>query len=450
MATEILITAGVIVVLLVLSAFFSGSETALTAASHPRLHELARQGDPRAKNVNALIARKERLLGALLLGNNLVNIAASALATSLLIDAFADRGVLYATLIMTFGILIFAEVLPKTYAIHYPVRVALVVAPIIRAIVFVLAPVVGAVQGVVTFVLRLFGVRLDDQRSFTDGEEELRGAIELHQGPDAEARDERRMLRSILDLADVDVDEVLTHRSGVEMIDADAAVREIVEAVLASPYTRLPVWRGEPDNVVGVIHTKALFLAVQKVGGTIEKLDIKDIWSAPWFIPESTSLLDQLREFRRRHEHFALVVDEYGALLGVVTLEDILEEIVGEIEDEHDRAAPGIGLPGVRTQEDGSVIVDGRVTLRDLNREFEWELPDEEASTIAGLVMHEARRIPETGQVFAFHGFRFEVLRRRKNRLASLRMSRIGKTGAQPAAKKPDRKARRRMPKRPG
>ena len=450
MATEILITAGVIVVLLVLSAFFSGSETALTAASHPRLHELARQGDPRAKNVNALIARKERLLGALLLGNNLVNIAASALATSLLIDAFADRGVLYATLIMTFGILIFAEVLPKTYAIHYPVRVALVVAPIIRAIVFVLAPVVGAVQGVVTFVLRLFGVRLDDQRSFTDGEEELRGAIELHQGPDAEARDERRMLRSILDLADVDVDEVLTHRSGVEMIDADAAVREIVEAVLASPYTRLPVWRGEPDNVVGVIHTKALFMAVQKVGGTIEKLDIKDIWSAPWFIPESTSLLDQLREFRRRHEHFALVVDEYGALLGVVTLEDILEEIVGEIEDEHDRAAPGIGLPGVRTQEDGSVIVDGRVTLRDLNREFEWELPDEEASTIAGLVMHEARRIPETGQVFAFHGFRFEVLRRRKNRLASLRMSRIGKTGAETAAKKPDRKARRRMPKRPG
>ena len=450
MATEILITAGVIVVLLVLSAFFSGSETALTAASHPRLHELARQGDPRAKNVNALIARKERLLGALLLGNNLVNIAASALATSLLIDAFADRGVLYATLIMTFGILIFAEVLPKTYAIHYPVRVALVVAPIIRAIVFVLAPVVGAVQGVVTFVLRLFGVRLDDQRSFTDGEEELRGAIELHQGPDAEARDERRMLRSILDLADVDVDEVLTHRSGVEMIDADAAVREIVEAVLASPYTRLPVWRGEPDNVVGVIHTKALFLAVQKVGGTIEKLDIKDIWSAPWFIPESTSLLDQLREFRRRHEHFALVVDEYGALLGVVTLEDILEEIVGEIEDEHDRAAPGIGLPGVRTQEDGSVIVDGRVTLRDLNREFEWELPDEEASTIAGLVMHEARRIPETGQVFAFHGFRFEVLRRRKNRLASLRMSRIGKTGAETATKKPDRKARRRMPKRPG
>jgi len=324
------------------------------------------------------------------------------------------------------------------------------VVPAVAVFVFAFAPIVRAVQIVVTASLRLFGLRIEDRRSFTASEEALRGAIDMHQGPEAEARDERRMLRSILDLSDVDVDEVLTHRSGVEMIDADAAVREIVEAVLASPYTRLPVWRGEPDNVVGVIHTKALFLAVQKVGGTIEKLDIKDIWSAPWFIPESTSLLDQLREFRRRHEHFALVVDEYGALLGVVTLEDILEEIVGEIEDEHDRAAPGIGLPGVRTQEDGSVIVDGRVTLRDLNREFEWELPDEEASTIAGLVMHEARRIPETGQVFAFHGFRFEVLRRRKNRLASLRMSRIGKTGAETAAKKPDRKARRRMPKRPG
>ena len=450
MGIEILITAGVIVVLLVLSAFFSGSETALTAASHPRLHELARQGNLRAKVVNKLISRKERLIGALLLGNNLVNIAASALATSLLINAFASRGVLYATLIMTFLVLIFAEVLPKTYAIHYPVRVALVVAPIIRVIVFLLAPVVGTVQGVVTFTLRLFGVRIDDKRSFTAGEEELRGAIELHQGPDAEARDERRMLRSILDLADVDVGEVLTHRSGVEMVNADTSIREIVEAVLTSPYTRLPVWRGEPDNVVGVIHTKELFLAVQKADGTFEQLDIKEIWAAPWFIPESTSLLDQLREFRRRHEHFALVVDEYGALLGVVTLEDILEEIVGEIEDEHDRAAPGIGLPGVRTQEDGSYIVDGRVTLRDLNREFEWELPDEEASTIAGLVMHEARQIPETGQVFAFHGFRFEVLRRRKNRLASIRMSQIGDAGAKPASRKAARKPKRSEPKPPG
>ena len=449
MDIEILITGGVIVVLLVLSAFFSGSETALTAASHPRLHELARQGSTRAASVNRLIARKEQLLGALLLGNNLVNIGASALATSLMIEVFASNGVLYATLGMTFLVLIFAEVLPKTYAIHYPVRVALVVGPIIRALVFILAPIVGAVQGVVTSTLRLFGVRLLDHRTFTAGEEELRGAIELHQGPDAEARDERRMLRSILDLADVDVDEVLTHRSGVEMVNAEASIREIVEAVLTSPYTRLPVWRGEPDNIVGVIHTKALFHAVQKAGGAIEKLDIKDTWTAPWFIPESTNLLDQLREFRRRHEHFALVVDEYGALLGVVTLEDILEEIVGEIEDEHDRAAPGIGLPGVRVQEDGSYIVDGSVTLRDLNREFEWELPDDEASTIAGLVMHEARRIPVTGQVFAFHGFRFEVLRRRKNRLASLRMSRIGEEETKSAAGKKARKTSKNTPRKP-
>ncbi len=415
MGIEILITAGVIVVLLVLSAFFSGSETALTAASHARLHELARQGNVRAKVVNKLISRKERLIGALLLGNNLVNIAASALATSLLINAFPSRGVLYATLIMTFLVLIFAEVLPKTYAIHYPVRVALVVAPIIRVIVFLLAPVVGTVQGVVTFTLRLFGVRIDDKRSFTAGEEELRGAIELHQGPDAEARDERRMLRSILDLADVDVGEVLTHRSGVEMVNADTSIREIVEAVLTSPYTRLPVWRGEPDNVVGVIHTKELFLAVQNADGTFEKLDIKEIWAAPWFIPESTSLLDQLREFRRRHEHFALVVDEYGALLGVVTLEDILEEIVGEIADEHD-----IEVEGVTVQDDGSCIVEGTVTIRDLNRMFEWRLPDEEAATIAGLVLHEARRIPDVGQVFAFHDFQFEILGRQRNQITSI------------------------------
>jgi len=420
----ILSTIGVIAVLLLFSAFFSGSETALTAVSRLRMHERERQGDHRAARVNALIDHRERLIGSILLGNNLVNIGASALATGLLVEFFGGRGIVYATLGMTLLVLIFAEVMPKTYAIYNPIRVSLAVAPVMRVIVIVLSPVVRAVQFVVNGTLTICGVRIQSGRSILAAEEELRGAIELHQGPEAaEVEDERRMLRSILDLGDVDVDEVLTHRSELHTVNADAPVAEIVEAVLKSPYTRIPAWRDEPDNIVGVIHAKALFIATQKAGGAVDKLNVAESWQTPWFIPESTNLLDQLREFRARREHFAIVVDEYGALMGVVTLEDILEEIVGEIEDEHDRSSPGAGLPGVRDEKDGSFVVEGAVTIRDLNREFGWDLPDEAAATIAGLVMHEARRIPESGQVFAFHGFRFEVLRRRKNRIVALRLA---------------------------
>jgi magnesium and cobalt exporter, CNNM family len=414
----------VIAALLVFSGFFSGSETALTAVSRLRMHERERQGDRRAARVNALTHHRDRLIGSILLGNTLINISASALATGLLVDFFGNRGIAYATIGMTFLVLIFAEVLPKTYAIYNPIRVSLAVAPAMQLIVVLLSPIVGAVQFVVNGTLKLCGVRIQAGRTFAAAEEELRGAIELHQGPEAaEVEDERRMLRSILDLADVDVDEVLTHRSEVVTVNADAAVNEIIDTVLKSPYTRVPAWRDEPDNIVGVIHAKALFQATQKAGGALDKLNIQECWQTPWFIPDSTNLLDQLREFRARREHFAIVVDEYGALMGVVTLEDILEEIVGEIEDEHDRTRPGAGLPGVHAQADGSYLVEGAVTIRDLNREFGWDLPDEAAATIAGLVMHEARRIPEPGQVFAFHGFRFEVLRRRKNRIVQLRLS---------------------------
>jgi len=427
----ILPTVAIITVLLLLSAFFSGSETALTAVSRLRMHERERQGDQRAARVNALTDHRERLIGSILLGNNLVNIGASALATGLLVEFFGDRGIAYATLGMTLLVLIFSEVLPKTYAIYNPIRVSLAVAPTMRLVVVVLSPVVSAVQLVVNGTLKICGVKIQAGRSFAAAEEELRGAIELHQGPEEEeVEDERRMLRSILDLADVDVDEVLTHRSELETVNADAPVAKIVETVLNSPYTRIPAWRDEPDNIVGVIHAKALFAATQKAGGELDKLNIQECWQTPWFIPESTTLLDQLREFRARREHFAIVVDEYGALMGVVTLEDILEEIVGEIEDEHDKARPGAGLPGVRNEGENNYVVEGAVTIRDLNREFGWDLPDDAASTIAGLVMHEARRIPEPGQVFAFHGFRFEVLRRRKNRIVLLRLAPL--TGDEP------------------
>ena len=421
MEPELIISIGAILVLLVFSAFFSGSETALTAASRHRMHLLAQQGVQRAEAVNHLFGRKERVIGAILLGNNLVNILASALATSVLIGLFGEAGVAYATLVMTLLILIFAEVLPKTFALNQADRTALAVAPILRVAVVVLGPVTSAVQTIVQGTLRLAGfdqaaINIDEH-----SEEELRGAIDLHSGAGQEVLHERQMLRSILDLADVEVEEIMTHRKNVVMIDIDQAPAKIVEAVLASPYTRLPLWRENPDNIVGVLHAKALLRAVQAVSN-IDELDLLAVANDPWFIPESTDLLSQLEAFRNRHEHFAIVVDEYGEVLGIVTLEDILEEIVGEIEDEHDIEIEGVQVLA-DAGDDGGVVVEGTVTIRDLNRRFEWRLPDEEASTIAGLVLHEARRIPVVGQVFVFHGFRFEILGRQRNQVTSIKIT---------------------------
>ena len=415
---EYLIPISAILALLVLSAFFSGSETSLTAASRPRMHNLEQQGYQRAVLVNRLLAQQERLIGSILLGNNLVNIFASALATSVFIGLVGDAGVAYATLTMTLLVLIFAEVLPKTYAIHNADRVALAIAPVLRVCVAVLSPITLAILWIVRSTLRLFGSKYGTSFSAELQEEELRGAIDLHAAAGEEERHEREMLRSILDLAEVDVEEIMTHRSNVVTIDADLPPQQIVEEVLTSPYTRLPLWREDPDNIVGVIHAKALLREVQARKGNLEGLDPQAIATNPWFIPESTDLLSQLQTFRRRHEHFAIVVDEYGEVLGIVTLEDILEEIVGEIEDEHD-----IYVAGVRELKDRVLVVDGSVTIRDLNRKFDWRLPDEEASTIAGLVLHEARRIPDVGQIFAFHGFSFEILGRRGNRITSIRIS---------------------------
>ncbi len=419
MDSDLTLTFGAILALMVFSAFFSGSETALTAASRPRMHNLAQSGNHRASLVNLLWHEKEHLIGAILLGNNLVNILASALATSALIAIFGEAGVVYATLGMTVLVLIFAEVLPKTYALQNADRAALAVAPVMHFIVLVLKPFSLVIQMVVRTALSLFGIEVRHALTAEASEEQLRGAIDLHQGEGEEERHERAMLRSILDLGDVWVEEIMIHRKDVLAIDIDQPPAKIVEEVLASPFTRLPLWQEDPDNIVGVLHAKALLRAVQAAGGKdLDKLDVRAIAAAPWFIPDTTDLLSQLQAFRRRHEHFAIVVDEYGEMLGIVTLEDILEEIVGDISDEHD-----VDIEGVQTQRDGSLIVDGKVTLRDLNRRFEWRLPDEEASTIAGLILHETRCIPDVGQVFTFHGFKFEILGRKRNQITSIRIS---------------------------
>ena len=416
-----LATIGGIAVLLVLSAFFSSSETALTAASRPRMHLLEAKGDKRAKLVNRLRSEQDNMIGTILLGNNLVNILASALATSVLISLFGETGVVYATIAMTLLVLIFGEILPKTYAFRHSDKLALTIAPTFLVLVRLLSPVMSALQYVIRGVQRIFGVKFDGAQEWSATVEELRGAIELHRGRGAMAGHERAMLHSILDLADVDVEMVMQHRRDIFMIDSSLPTSKIVEEALESPFTRIPLWRDTPDNIVGVMHAKAMLREVHAHTGDLDALDLDNIATPPWFIPESTTLLDQLHAFRRRREHFALVVDEYGALMGVVTLEDILEEIVGDISDEHD-----VVPIGVRPQRDGSYLIAGGVTVRDLNRRFGWDLPDQEAATIAGLVIHESKVIPQVGQIFHFHGFRFQIARRQRNRITSVRMTKIG------------------------
>ena len=418
MSLELGFTIAAILFLLVLSAFFSGSETGLTAVSRARLTELERRGSSRASIVLALTATRERLIGALLLGNNVVNISASALATVALVRIFGDSGALIATVALTVLVLIFGEVLPKTYAIAYPDRVALAGAPIIRVLVAVFGPIVMTVEFIVKRVLRLFGVDIDNSQRILTAHEELRGAIHLHHKEGAVVKNDRDMLGGILAMQDLEVADVMVHRTRMTMIDGGEDPKDIVAMVLKSGHTRIPVWKETPDNIIGVLHAKNLFAALQKHNGDAAKVDIEAILSPPWFVPDTRAIPDQLNAFLRQKSHFAIVVDEYGEVQGLVTLEDIIEEIVGDIKDEHDAVAIG-----VRPKPDGSYLVDGGVPIRDLNRAFDWALPDEEANTVAGLVIHEARMIPEVGQTFLFHGFRFEILKKRRHQITALRMA---------------------------
>ncbi|MEZ5840407.1 MAG: HlyC/CorC family transporter [Hyphomicrobiales bacterium] len=423
------LTTGLILLLIVMSAFFSGSETALTAASRARMLHLEKSGTARASLVGRLIQARERLIGALLLGNNLVNILASALATTLFLELFGDAGVVYATLVMTAVVLIFAEVLPKTWAIGDPDRFALAVAPIVRVVVALFGPVTLAVEAIVNRILRLVGANVIEGRSVLSASDELRGQLDLLHMEGNVVKDDRDRLGGLLDLAELEVSDVMIHRTKMESINADDAPEKIVADVLSSAYTRLPLWRGEAENIVGVLHAKDLLRTINALGGDLEKLDIASVATAPWFVPDTTSLKNQLNAFLKRKAHIALVVDEYGEVMGLVTLEDIIEEIVGEIADEHD-----VVVQGVRVQPDGSVVVDGAVPIRDLNRAMDWQLPDEEATTIAGLVIHEARTIPEQGQAFTFYGFRFQVLRKQRNRITLLKVTPIDVIERQEAA----------------
>jgi Mg2+/Co2+ transporter CorB len=417
MSFEIGIILASIVLLLLLSAFFNGSETALTASSRARMHALEQDGNAQARLVNTLLRQPERLIGVVLIGNTLVDILAASLASGLAVILIGPAGVVYATAVMTILIVIFAAVLPKTYAMAFADRVALFVAPIMRTLIILLGPLTTMIQFIVRQLLKLTPTSRDDAANILAAHEEIRGTIELQTIEGAVAKRDAAMLGGVLDLKELQVLDIMVHRTKMQTVNADDPPEKVVDEVLKGQYTRVPLWKDEPENIIGVLHTKDLLLALSRVGWDVARIDVASVAVQPWFVPDTTSVTDQLSEFLKRKAQLALVVDEYGEVQGLITLEDILEEIVGQITDEHD-----LHDSAIRVQADGSVNVDGTVTVRDLNRHMDWELPDEEATTIAGLVIHEAQSIPEPGQAFTFYGYRFEILRKSRNKITAIRI----------------------------
>lgn len=409
----------ILIVCLFLSMFFSGTETAVTASSDALMHELEKKGNPRAKAVKKLKAKSDRFLSMILFGNNVVNILATAITTSICIVLFGQKwGVFLSTFVVSFIVLIFCEIFPKTVAIRNPNTIALWVAPIVRVLMVILSPMLVFLNGFVKNVMRIFG--LLRQEKFGDSERtELRGAIDMHNSP--AIKSETNMLKSVLDLSEVSVGDIMTYRNKMISMDASLPLRDLMDKILSCPYTRIPLWKGKKSNIIGILHTKLLLRALHAYKGDYKDFDIMQATTQPWFVLETTSLLDQLQACRRRREHFSIVVDEYGVIQGIVTLEDILEEIVGDIMDETDH--PSENNISVISDPNGSVIADGSISIRDLNRRFGWELPDEDASTLAGLLLYETERIPHKGASYSFYGFNFNVLDKKGNRITSVRIT---------------------------
>jgi Mg2+/Co2+ transporter CorB len=407
-----------IVILLAISAFFSAAETALTAVSRGRMHQLEKDGSRAAAHVNRLVANRERMIGAVLLGNTFINILTSSLATATLETKYGPRAVAVTTAIMTVVILVFVETLPKTLAVARTDRVALFVAAPLRWVVALLAPIIATVQWLVWRVLSVFGVGSEEEPGTEEAHEDIRGSVELHHREGNVEREHRNMIGGVLDLVELVVGDVMIHRTNMDSLDADMPRDELLRAIIVSHHSRVPLWRGQPENIIGVVSAKHLALALVEQKGDLSAIDIAALATPPWYVPDTTTLEEQLESFRRHKSHFALVVDEYGALQGLVTLEDILEEIFGDIPDEHEAKV----RPDVRRRPDGSYLVDGTVPVRDLNRELDWNLPEDDATTVAGLVISQSGTIPDPGQRFAFFGYMFEIMRRQRNQITALRI----------------------------
>lgn len=399
--------------------FVAASETTLTAASRARLCSLAKRGNKRAKKVVALQENASTSISSILILNQLVAYLIPTVGTLFLFKYFAVGHAAVLQIVFGILVLIYAEIFPKMLAVKFPIQFALFAGPFLYRATKILKPLTQILEKCAKFTLKLTGIEADKRDSSEQADEELRDTIDMRpsEGDEDEAQ-KKSMLKSILDLEEITVDRAMTHRKNLRTIDASLPLEKIVEELTVCPFSRIPLWKDNPENIIGVLNIKTFFRALQLQKNGLDKIKIEKLAFAPWFVPNTTRLLEQLQDFRKKREHFALVVDEYGDLQGCVTLEDILEEIVGEISDEYDAETSGFKL-----QADGSVVADGAISARDLNREFDWNLPEEDAATIAGCVMREARKIPDVGQTYVLGGFKIEILKRQRNQIGLVKIT---------------------------
>ena len=425
----------IIVALIALSAFFSLSETAITAASRGKIYKMKMEGDKRAEKVIKLLDRKDRLITTILLGNTAVIMASSSLATTFMMNTFGvteggaaddtSEIVFFVTALMTIVVLIFSEVLPKVFALKNPEGMALLSSPVISFLVQIFLPITAIVEFIVGLFLKILRLENAGMEGVVHGLDALRGAVELYHKEGNVVKEDKDMLGGIIDLDNTEVSLVMKHRKDIQSLDVNLSSAEIVQEAIKSNYSRIPMYSGSPENIIGILHTKSLMKQLAEGAScdiTTGKplVDIKSLLIEPWFVPDSTSLKEQLIAFREKRQHFALVVDEYGSLMGIVTLEDILEEIVGNIEDEYD-----IDYHLVEDNHDGSFLIDGTMPVRDLNREMNWALPTDIANTVAGLIINEAQMIPAKEQTFNFYGFRFEIMKKKRNQITKIKVSKV-------------------------
>jgi Mg2+/Co2+ transporter CorB len=418
MEAEIFLMLGLLGLFLLGSAFCSGSETGLTVASKANLHKLAGEGSKGAQKALNLRKNKDRLIGTLLLGNNAMNTALSVVGASFLATYVGNDewGVVITTAILTLTVLLFGEVLPKIYAFSHADKVAIIVSHIWSKLVYVFYPITKLIEKIAAVILRLLGNK--KSTLIFDPMEEIRGAIEMHHEEGGVVKDDRDMLGSILDLSQIEVGDIMIHRRDITSLNINDAPKLMIDIAIESLHSRIPVWEKTEENIIGILHTKDV-LKIDRDNPTREQ--ILALLKEPMFIPETTSLRDQLEKFRRKRMHLAIVVDEYGSLMGLITLEDILEEIVGQIDDEHDTV-----VKGIKRHSDGTYTIRGNINIRDLNREMDWQLPTEEdAHTLAGLVIKIAENIPEVGEKFELDDFEFTVVGKYRNQITSIKAKQL-------------------------
>lgn len=408
-----------IFVLIIISAIFAAAETSITAASRPKAHRLKNAGNRKAKILEKLLQNREKVISTMLAGNNAVNILASALATSLLIKFFGEAGLIYSTITMTILILIFSEIAPKTLALKAPDSIALFLSPLINFIVKLLFPFTYVAQKIVDTLIKLLSVK-SYKKSENSELDEIRDTVAFKAKEGSIFKYDKDLLGGVLDLSDTEISEIMVHRKNIESINADLPISEILKQALTSEYTRLPLWRGNKENIIAILNVRKFLKALYAKKDAIENFDLNLVVSEPWFIPSTNSLRTQLFAFRKKRKRFALVIDEYGLLLGLVTLEDILEEIVGEIKEKN-RIQDNITKITENTYQ-----VSGKTLVRDVNKRLDWSIaPLDEAYNLSTFIISHLDRVPDEKEHFVIDDYYFEILKKKNQDLLLIKVRRV-------------------------